>query len=169
MMIHIIFSIEAATEYIKLIHCREHGSLHSITISRYLKEFSLVGWTGRSFVTIKYFCVDFQIFLLLIVTKVVDQVGGASLSSSTSNSLSFISSVMRSTSQSTGKIISKKLWRPRSKSQSRAGPQITSPWTPPTETKVSRSCESVSEASKGHLNICKLQSLSLIDVFLFKN
>ena len=58
--------------------------------------------------------------------------------SGSGNSLSFLSSVMRSTSHTNpGKIISKKLWRPRSKSQSRSMPQITSPWTPPADIKVS--------------------------------
>ena len=56
-------------------------------------------------------------------------------SSSSNSSLSFLSSVMSkgrsSAVQGTGKIISKKLFRQRSKSQGRAtGPQVTSPWTP---------------------------------------
>ena len=64
--------------------------------------------------------------------------GVTSAGSGSGNSLSFLSSVMRSTGHTNpGKIISKKLWRQRSKSQSRATPQISSPWTPPQDIKVS--------------------------------
>ena len=56
--------------------------------------------------------------------------------SGSGNSLSFLSSVMRSSHANPGKIISKKLWRQRSKSQSRAAPQISSPWVPPADIKV---------------------------------
>ena len=82
-------------------------------------------------------------------------------SGSGNNSLSFLSSVMRSTGHTNpGKIISKKLWRQRSKSQSRATPQVSSPWTPPSDIKVSQ------RVARGHNMIYDFTYFSVLDTLL---
>jgi len=96
--------------------------------------------------------------------------GHVPTTSHSSNSLSFLSSVMSKgrSSSHTSKMITKKLWRQRSKSQSRATPQVTSPWNPPADPKDGYTWSHVSGQTVSLQNSTLLHLLEIERVYLQK-